>query len=206
MKTVLQKNDSRALSATQSCCWNLCCGELFSGRITSNCSCFCLYLFVSSMLTTFIWDLSLKSWREHFCLILMHKKRKVSLEGLLCMESQVFPSLVNMFRCSCACHMSHLFFMPCMRRRKAQIEVCLALERRNSEYLFENSMSPSCLLRSRPEDISCLKHNHINIHLSFMFTCIWFWMCTILSTIKRKCITYYKKYCWCFLYSGKKIL
>lgn len=68
--------------------------------------------------------------------------------------------------------MSHLFFMPCMRRRKAQIEVCLALERRNSEYLFENSMSPSCLLRSRPEDISCLKHNHINIHLSFTFTCI----------------------------------
>lgn len=75
-----------------------------------------------------------------------------------------------MFHCSYNVPVvSHLFFTPCMRCRKAQIEVCLAFERRNSEYLFENSMSPSCLLRSRPEDISCLKHNHVNIHITVAF-------------------------------------
>lgn len=52
---------------------------------------------------------------------------------------------------------SHLFLKPCMRCRKAQMELCLALDRRNSAYLLENSRSPSCLLRSRPVDSSCLK-------------------------------------------------
>lgn len=113
MKTVLQKNDSRALSATQTCCWNLCCGELFSAHITSNCSCFCLYLFVSYMLTTFIWDLSLKVG-DNSCLILMHKERKVSLEGLLCMESQVF-SIVSVRICftvliMCLSHVAPLLY------------------------------------------------------------------------------------------------
>lgn len=44
-----------------------------------------------------------------------------------------------------------------MRCRKAQMELCLALERRNSAYLLENSRSPSCLLRSGPAESSCLK-------------------------------------------------
>lgn len=57
---------------------------------------------------------------------------------------------------------SHLFLMPCMRRRKEQMELCLALDRRNSAYLLENSMSPSCLRRSRPADNSCLKHSQSN--------------------------------------------
>lgn len=37
------------------------------------------------------------------------------------------------------------------------MELCLALDRRNSAYLLENSRSPSCLLRSRPAESSCLK-------------------------------------------------
>lgn len=52
---------------------------------------------------------------------------------------------------------AHLFLKSCMRCRKAQMEVCLALDRRNSAYLLENSRSPSCLLRSRPAGSSCLK-------------------------------------------------
>lgn len=51
---------------------------------------------------------------------------------------------------------SHLILTLCIRRRKEQMEVCLALERRNSAYLLENSMSPNCLLRSRPADSRCL--------------------------------------------------
>lgn len=51
---------------------------------------------------------------------------------------------------------SHLILTLCIRRRKEQMELCLALERRNSAYLLENSMSPSCLLRSRPADSRCL--------------------------------------------------
>ncbi len=87
---------------------------------------------------------------------------------------------------------SHLFLTLCMRRRKAQMELCLALDRRNSAYLLENSMSPSCLLRSRPADSNCLKHNHINNQLIWInartwtsgFWCtftipisLWFWPC-----------------------------
>lgn len=50
----------------------------------------------------------------------------------------------------------YLFLTPCMRRRKAHVDVCLALDLRNSAYLLENSMSASCLLRSKPGDSSCL--------------------------------------------------
>lgn len=90
------------------------------------------------------------------------------------------PSCLNykMHRCCCnvfeVYEVSHLFLTPCTRCRKAQMELCLALDRRNSAYLLENSMSPSCLLRSRPADSSCLKHNnHINmdrhIHINIRF-------------------------------------
>lgn len=52
---------------------------------------------------------------------------------------------------------SHLLLTLCRRRRKAQAELCLAFDRRNSEYRLENSMSPSCLRRSGPADSSCLE-------------------------------------------------
>lgn len=63
-------------------------------------------------------------------------------------------------RCNWSCvgsHIAfHLFLTPCMRRKKAQMVVCLAFDRKNSAYLLENSISPSCLLRFRPAD-SCLE-------------------------------------------------
>lgn len=66
----------------------------------------------------------------------------------------------------CVSAVSHLFLTLCMRRRKAQKELCLALDRRYSAYLLENSMSPSCLLRSSPADSSCLKHSQGNLYNS----------------------------------------
>lgn len=78
---------------------------------------------------------------------------------------------ISVFYHCCYCvsevsEVSHLFLTLCMRRRKAQKELCLALDRRYSAYLLENSMSPSCLLRSSPADSRCLKHNHIKDHIS----------------------------------------
>lgn len=64
------------------------------------------------------------------------------------------------------CELSNLFLTLCIRRRKAQMELCFALDRKNSAYLLENSISPSCLLRPRPAVSSCLKYkNHINMDL-----------------------------------------
>ncbi|TNN44486.1 hypothetical protein EYF80_045308 [Liparis tanakae] len=49
------------------------------------------------------------------------------------------------------------------RRRKAQAELCLAFDRRNSEYRLENSMSPSCLRRSGPADSSSCLETHSTV-------------------------------------------
>lgn len=78
----------------------------------------------------------------------------------LCVLTAVVVTIKMCLHCCAVFVVAHLLLTPCIRRRKVQMDLCLALDRRNSAYLWENSMSPSSLLRSKPADSSSLKNNN----------------------------------------------